>query len=56
MSAREVVARAIYESASFYGSDPRKVPWVPGGNSTRQDEARTLADAIRAIIEKEDGK
>jgi hypothetical protein len=48
---REVIARAIYESASFYGNDPGKPPWVPGGNSTRQDEARTLADAILAALD-----
>ena len=51
MSGREVIARAIYESASFYGNDPGKPPWVPGGNSMRQDEARTLADAILAALE-----
>jgi hypothetical protein len=45
MSMVEKVARAIYKDESFYGEDPKKVAWVEGGNSFRQDDARQLAYA-----------
>lgn len=43
--AMERGAKAIYSSIWFHGNDPAKVPWVDGGNSERQDEARRLCRA-----------
>ena len=46
----ERVARAIFESASFHGNDPKKPAWCEGGNSERQDDARRLASiALLAV-------
>ncbi|AZD84990.1 hypothetical protein C4K14_2156 [Pseudomonas chlororaphis subsp. aureofaciens] len=46
----EVAARATYETWSQL---PGYVPWVPGGNSLKQDEARAM---VRAAISKEGGR
>ncbi len=36
---REAEARAVYET---WSEEPGYVPWVPGGNSLKQDEARDI--------------
>jgi ABC-type Fe3+-hydroxamate transport system substrate-binding protein len=42
---REAFAKHIYAG---WSDDPSYVPWVSGGNSLKQDEARRLAsDAMR---------
>lgn len=49
----ESVAKTIYDQWSGVEG---WVPWVPAGNSFKQDEARKLArDAIQiSVVEKED--
>lgn len=46
----EVAARATYEA---WSQQPGYVPWVAGGNSLKQDEARAI---VRAAMSKEAGR
>lgn len=41
---REAVAEAIYDAMRENDPRGRQHPWVPGGNSDKQDEARRRAD------------
>lgn len=43
VEAIEAAAKAIYEHWQF--KTPKNYPWIPGGNSTKQDEARSYAVA-----------
>ncbi len=47
---REEVAQIIYETMPFDGRAAEKPPWIPGGNSWHQDEARRAADRILALF------
>lgn len=44
----EEAARLVYES---WGEVPGWVPWVPNGNSLKQDEARGVAARILRLAE-----
>ena len=45
----EAVAKAVYEQ---WADRPGYVPWVPGGNSHKQDDARRIArDALAFGVE-----
>lgn len=46
----EAAARALFESRAFHGDDSTKMPWVTGGNSIRQCEARLLARAALSAV------
>ena len=48
----EKVARAVYEHWNFYPADAGKdcTPWVSGGNSYRQEQARDYARAALAVV------
>ena len=54
---REAVARAIFEHWQFQGrmagtmAGANPVPWVGGGNSFKQNEARDYADAALAVLQ-----
>ncbi|MFC0708978.1 hypothetical protein [Azorhizophilus paspali] len=49
----ESTARAVYEQ---WADQPGFVPWVPGGNSLKQDDARRIARAeIDTAMGKEAG-
>lgn len=41
----ERIASAIYEKMRAHDSEGQKYPWVPGGNSHKQKEAREYARA-----------
>ncbi len=42
----ELVAQMIHDAPSYYADDLEKRPWVPRGNSFKQQEARRLASQI----------
>jgi hypothetical protein len=44
----EAVARAIYDAMRENDPEGRDRPWVPGGNSRKQEEARSRARAALA--------
>lgn len=48
----EAGARAIFEHWQFQGDKPEPIPWVVGGNSFKQDQARDYArTALTATLE-----
>lgn len=48
-SRRDEMARIIYDAFPFDNKGAEKPPWIPNGNSIRQDDARRAADAILAL-------
>jgi hypothetical protein len=44
----EAVARAIYDAMRENDPEGRRHPWMPGGNSWKQEEARSRARAALA--------
>lgn len=46
----ERVAQAIYDTMRAYDDEGARYPWVPGGNSHNQDEARRRARAALGDI------
>lgn len=48
----EMVAQAVYEHWNFYPADAGKdcTPWVSGGNSYRQEQARDYARAALSVV------
>lgn len=47
---REYAARLVYER---WRDQPGYVPWVPGGNSIKQDDARRIVDAALSDTQQE---
>jgi hypothetical protein len=47
----ELVAREIYDAMRDHDPEGKHRPWVDGGNSLKQDEARTRAKPILATVD-----
>jgi hypothetical protein len=47
----EVMAKAMFLTWQFQADAADDVPWVEGGNSKKQDEARAYATAALAALE-----